>query len=132
MLALRPVGYMKTQDDTSGGDLRQPLIDIALDSWRFARLFDRVLGKLDAGDAPRYASQLRYFMKRLDESLEAAGLRIVSLVGQPYDTGVAASALNLGDFDPEDQLVIDQMIDPVLMSADGVVKTGTVIVRRAG
>jgi hypothetical protein len=122
---------MDKRDGTCAGDLRQPLIDVAVDSWRFARLFERVLHKLDAGEAPRYENQLRYFLKRLDVSLEAVGLRIVSLVGQPFEDGVAASALNLADFRSEDQLVIDQMVEPVLMSADGVVKSGTVIVRRA-
>jgi len=117
-------------DDTTNA-LQQPLIDISLESWRFAKLFVRLLAKLDAGEAPRYANQHRYFLKRLDEALDATGLRIVNLEGHPFDPGMAASPLNIGDFGPDDPLVVDQMVEPVLMGKDGVVRTGTVMLKLA-
>src|SRR5712671_6253429 len=43
------------------------LADLAIESWRFQKLFARVLGKLDAGDAMRFVNQHRYFIKRIDE-----------------------------------------------------------------
>jgi hypothetical protein len=45
--------------------------------------------------------------------------------------GAAATALNLGDFDADDQLVIDQMIEPIVMSASGLLRTGTMMLRKA-
>lgn len=36
-------------------------------------------------------------------------MRLVNLEGQPYDPGMAASALNASDFGPEDHLLIEQM-----------------------
>lgn len=110
--------------------VRQALIDISIESWRFARLFGRVLGKLDAGEAPRYANQLRYFLKRVDETLDTSGLRLVNLEGQPYDPGVAASALNVADFGPDDRLVVDQMVEPIVMNDLGLVRPGTVMLRK--
>ena len=121
---------MDDRDDGQAG-LRQPLIDLALDGWRFARLFARVVDKLDEGERHRYANQLRYFMKRLDDSLASSGMSMVNLEGQPYDPGMAASALNVGDFEPDDALVVDQMMEPVLMGPDGVVKSGTLMLKRA-
>jgi hypothetical protein len=121
---------MHTASDEAAASLHEPLVEIAVESWRFARLFARVLGKLDAGEAARYGGQLRYFSKRVEECLGAAGLRVVSLEGQPYDPGMAASALNIGDFEPEDDLIVDQMVEPVLMGPDGIVKSGTVMLRR--
>ena len=103
------------------------MIDMAVESWRFAKLFARVLGKLDAGEAGRYANQLRYFQKRLDDSLQVAGLHLVSLEGQPYDPGMAASALNIGDYGAEDHLYVEQMVEPILMGSEGVVKAGTML-----
>ena len=41
--------------------LRQALIDVAVDSWRFAKLFSKVIDKLDAAEAGRYVNQLRSF-----------------------------------------------------------------------
>ena len=41
--------------------LTQSLIDISIESWRFGKLFDRLLGKLDAGEQGRYRNQFRWF-----------------------------------------------------------------------
>ena len=108
------------------------LVDLAVEGWRLARLFDRVLSKLDGGEGARYTNQVRYFIKRLDESLQAAGMRLVNLEGQPYDTGLPATALNIETFSPEDRLFVEQMLEPVIMGAQGVVKTGTVMLKKVG
>ena len=117
-------------DRTSQADPKQVLINIALESWRFARLFGRVLSKLDAGEAPRFANQLRYYLKSLEENLEAVDLKIVNLEGHPYDPGMAASALNIGDFAPEDLLIVEQMVEPIIMGASGLVRPGTVMLQK--
>ena len=110
--------------------VQQALIDLSIESWRFAKLFGRVLAKLDAGDGPRYSNQLRYFLKRIDETLDTTGLRLVNLEGQPYDPGVAASALNVADFGPNDRLVVDQMVEPIVMNDSGLVRAGTVMLMK--
>lgn len=114
----------------SDGEVADALLDMAIEGWRFARLFARVLTKLDAGEGARYTNQIRYFIKRTEESLEAAGLRLVNLEGQPYDAGLPAAALNIEEFAPDDRLYIDQMLEPVIMGAEGVVKTGTIMLRK--
>lgn len=106
------------------------VIDLAIESWRFGRLFLRVLGKLDAGDATRYESQLRYFVKKLQGSLEQCGLRLVNLEGQLFDPGMAATALNVGDFGPEDRLFVDQMLEPVIIGPNGLRRAGVVILKK--
>lgn len=110
--------------------MEQSLIDMAVECWRFSRLFGKVVSKLDAGDSGRYANQLRYFQKRIEESLDANGIRLVNLEGQPYDAGLAASALNIGDFGPDDILLVDQMVEPIIMGPDGLRKQGTVMLRK--
>lgn len=107
------------------------LIDIAVESWRFSRLFARVVSKLDAGEAGRYTNQLRYFQKKVEESLAAAGLQLVNIEGQPFDPGMAASALNIADFGPDDTLLVDQMLEPIIMDSAGLKKQGTVMLRKA-
>jgi hypothetical protein len=108
----------------------QSLIDIAVESWRFSRLFARVLNKLDEGEAARYANQLRYFQKKVDEKLDAVELKFVNIEGQSFDTGMAVSALNIGDFEPDDELIVDQMLEPIVMGADGLKKQGTVMLKK--
>jgi len=109
---------------------RKALIDASVEGWRFARVFGRLLSKLDAGEAPRYANQARYFLKKIDDGLEGFGLRIVNLEGQPYDPGMAVSALNISDFGPDDVLLVEQMVEPVVMGPEGLVRGGTVLLAK--
>ncbi len=113
------------------GSAINALIDLSVESWRFSRLFSRLLSKLDAGEGARYVNQYRYYIKRVEDSLGAAGLRLVNVEGQAYDPGIAATALNLGDFGPDDVLLVDQMIEPIIMGSEGLVRAGTVMLRKA-
>lgn len=110
--------------------MEQSLIEIAVESWRFSRLFGKVVSRLDAGESGRYVNQVRYFQKKVEENLDSNGLKLVNVEGQPYDAGMAASALNLGDFGPDDVLVVDQMLEPIIMGATGLRKQGTVMLRK--
>ena len=121
---------MNKNDDQYQKNIEQSLIDIAVESWRFSRLFSRLLDKLDAGESSRYVNQHRFYLKRLDENLKQAGIRLVNVEGQVYDIGMAATALNAEDFDPDDNLVVDQMLEPIIMGEEGLVRTGTVILRK--
>jgi hypothetical protein len=122
---------MPNEQSVESAQLERSLIDIAVESWRFSRLFARLVGRLDAGESSRYVNQLRYFQKKLEESLEASGLRLVNVEGQPFDPGMAASALNIGDFGPDDVLVVEQMVEPIIMSPEGLRKQGTVMLGKA-
>ena len=119
-----------TQQAESSEQMEQSLIDIAVESWRFSRLFGKVVGKLDAGESGRYINQIRYFQKKVEERLDSSGLKLVNVEGQPYDAGMAASALNLGDFGPDDVLLVDQMVEPIIMGPNGLRKQGTVMLRK--
>ncbi len=119
-----------TLQSESSEQMEQSLIDIAVESWRFSRLLGKVVSKLDAGESGRYINQLRYFQKKVEESLDSSGLKLVNVEGQPYDAGMAASALNLGDFGPDDVLLVDQMVEPIIMGPNGLRKQGTVMLRK--
>jgi hypothetical protein len=111
--------------------LEQVIIDLALESWRFSRVFARAVNKLDAGDGTRYVSQLRYFQKKVEETLDSIGLSFVSIEGQRFDPGMAASPMNISEFGPDDELLVDQMIEPIVMGPEGLRKPGTVLLRKA-
>lgn len=115
---------------TSTESMKNAVISMAIESWRFGRVFDRLLLKLDAGEQNRYKSQFRWFIKKMEEALEQTDLRIVNIEGHPFDPGMAATPLNIEEFDAEDVLVVDQMLEPIIMGKEGLVKTGTVILRK--
>jgi len=119
-----------TPESTSIRNPDQALVDLAIESWRFIRAFQRAIKQLDAGEPDRFVSQLRYFEKRVEESLESRGLKLISLAGQPYDPGMAASPLNIADFGPEEMLVVDQMVEPIVTGPGGLLKQGTVLLKR--
>lgn len=122
---------MSNEQLVGSEQLERSLIDVAVESWRFSRLFARLVSRLDASESSRYVNQLRYFQKKLEESLEASGLRLVNVEGQPFDPGIAASALNIGDFGPNDMLFVEQMVEPIIMGPEGLRKQGTVMLAKA-
>ena len=119
-------------DNTNGRIemLTQVVIGMAVESWRFGKTYDRLLTKLDAGEQNRYKSQFRWFIKKVEEALEQADLRIVNVEGHPFDPGMAATPLNIEEFDANDALMVDQMIEPIIMGKEGLIKTGTVTLRK--
>jgi hypothetical protein len=119
-----------TQQSITPEILTQSVINMAVESWRFGRVFDRLLTKLDAGEQNRYKSQFRWFLKKVEEALDQANLRIVNIEGHPFDPGMAATPLNIEEFSTEDTLMVDQMLEPIIMGKEGLIRTGTVTLRK--
>jgi hypothetical protein len=103
------------------------LLRLTVESWRFSRLFGRLLQRIDVSEQQRYNNQFTYYLKSLEETLASAGLRLVNLEGQPYDPGMPVSAVNAGDFGADDALIVEQMLEPVIMASEGLAKSGVVI-----
>lgn len=122
---------MEQPSNSEPNEFKQPFLDLAIESWRFAKLFARIMSKMELNEANRYSNQLRYFQKRLDDSLLVIDMKLVNLEGQIYDAGMAASPLNIADFGPDDKLVVDQMVEPLIMGSNGIVKPATVMLALA-
>ena len=110
--------------------LETTLASLAIESWRLSKSFERLLTKSDPMEQRKYKSKLSWFNKKLNETLEEANLKFINLENQKYDTGAAVTAINLDDFKPDDDLEIDQMIEPIVMSNEGVLRAGTVVLRK--
>lgn len=110
--------------------LTQSIIDMAVEAWRFRGVFKKVLSRLDAGEETRYIGQYNWFYRKVEAALEKAQLKIVNVEGQIYDIGMAATPINIDDFDNDDVLFVEQMIEPIIMDQTKVVKTGTIVLRR--
>lgn len=108
----------------------QSLVDIAVESWRFGKVFERVMSKLDTGNRERYLNQYTYFEKKVEVALSLAGLKIVNIEHQTFDIGMAATPLNMDDFQSGDTLFVDQMIEPIIIKNGLVLRKGTVMLGR--
>lgn len=114
----------------SSQDLQETVINIAVEAWRFGRVFERLLLKLDAGEQTRYRNQFRWFAKKVEEALAGADLHLVNIEGQRFDPGAAVTPLNIEDFEPDDVLVVEQMVEPIIMGKACLIRTGTVILKK--
>lgn len=110
--------------------IKNSLVSIASELFRFQQVFSKVVSKLDYSEQGKYNSQFAWFSKKVLKAMEDANLRIVDMTGQPYDAGMAVTPLNIENFEVDDVLYIKQMIEPIVMNDNSVVKTGTVILER--
>lgn len=108
----------------------EAIAQIAVEEWRFRRVFERMVKLLDDKNSQKLKNQYTWFTKRVEMALTTAGFRTVSFENQDYEAGMPVSALNLGDFAPNELLVVEQMIEPVIMVNNEVQKFGTVLLRR--
>ena len=110
--------------------LRENLVTIASELFRFEKVFKKAIGKLEIEDQNKYVSQFAWFAKKVTKALDESGLHLVNVEGQIYDPGMAATPLNIDEFEPDDKLFVEQIIEPIIMSENAVYKTGTVILGR--
>ena len=107
--------------------LQSSILDIAIEAWRFQRVFSNAISKLDPIESNKYYNQYLYFFKKVESALQNANLIIINVEGQKYDAGLPVTPLNIEDFSINDNLVIEQMIEPIIMSSEKLAHQGTVI-----
>lgn len=123
--------HMSQNAEVIIGPTQDALVNVCVESWRFIKVYQRLLSKMDAAEAQRYLGQVRYFQKRIEDNLATLELRQVEFDGQPFDTGLPVTAINLADFSAEDHLVIEQTIEPAILGSHGLVRMGSVTVKKA-
>ena len=129
------VGFACQKNERGGNmsdnnTLTESLISIASETFRLKTVFGKAVSKLDLTEQTKYQSQFAWFTKKVEAALKNADLKLINLEGQIYDPGMAVTPLNIEDFEPEDCLKIEQMIEPIIMMNEKVIKTGTVILGR--
>jgi len=117
-------------DETGLASARDAVVRMAVESWRFGRLYEKAVSRLEEKDRSRFEGQLAAFGKKIEEALGAIGMRIVNIEGTQFDPGIAATPLNIEDFGPDDNLAVDRMMEPIIMGADGLVRMGLVTLRK--
>lgn len=106
------------------------LLRVATDSWRFSRSFLGLVRTLDPKDQNRHLASMRFFQRQLTDALRELGYEFAEIEGQRFDPGLPITVLNLSEFQADDLLMIDQVLEPVILRNGAVVKTGTALARR--
>lgn len=103
-------------------------IQFAVEVWRLAKLTNKMLSKIDLDEQRKYVGQLDWFNKKATEFFQAQGITFANFqVGMPFDAGMPLNPVNIGDFNAEDELYIEQLLEPVILYEGKVVKQGTVV-----
>lgn len=97
------------------------IIKITTDYWRLLALSAKITNNLEHAEKVKYSNQLRYFFKSIQRNLIECELEIVNLEGQNFDIGMAATAINMDEFSLNDDLIVKQMLEPLIMQ-NGVIK----------
>lgn len=127
-----PTAESAAQSPPDAVDALLCLASVASDTWRIARLTRRTAEKLDPDEGARVIRQLRFLERSIEGQLEQSSVRIVNLEGQPFDPGLAATALNADQFSATDELIVEQMIEPIVMGPKGLLREGVIMLGRAG
>lgn len=109
------------------------IVEFIVEEYRFLKSYVSLMGKLMKDELPKYTSVYNFHINKINEIMEKKNLRIVDLVGKLYDDGLSVNPLNLEDFDKNDNLIIEQVLEPLIVSVtDGkIIKSGTVMLTRA-
>lgn len=118
------------ESSASNDSLLKALADIASEAFRFERVFQRAMKNLDFSEQNKYTNQYLWFKKKIEIALSGTSLRVVSLEGQPFDSGMAVVPININEYKASDSLFIKQMVEPIIMSEGAVIKNGTVLLGR--
>lgn len=105
------------------------VIELTVEAWRLRRTLKRTADKMTPLDQKRFNRPVTWFYKKLEETMEQFNLRVVDLEGQVFEQGMAVTPLNIDDLpnDPNQKLVIEAMLEPIIMNDEGVVKAGSVM-----
>ena len=112
--------------------MNDDVISLFVEAWRFSKVFKDIMPKLNNEDSVRFSGRYSWFCRRLEEIASNLGLKIIEITpGTVYDVGMAVAPVNIDDFNIGDSLCVVNMIEPIIMSGDTVIKNGTVILERA-
>ena len=107
------------------------MLSLIVESWRFSQVMQKAIQELPENRRGRYNSRLEWYIKKLKDALEALSCHIEDYTGRKHETGMPLTLLNLDEFQEDDEIIVEAMIEPVIIGNDGtVVKTGTAMGRK--
>ena len=104
------------------------IAEILVEDFRFSRSYLSVVDKLFMEEKKKYESTYNFHRTKIAELANNFHLRMVFFDGKEYNEGLPVTSLNIDEFGEEERLIVQQTIEPTILTADGqIVKIGTVI-----
>ena len=120
---------MIIQEDQTAEDVG-PLAELTVECWRLLRLTERLIQDQSAGRQAGARAQARYVRGRLDAILGAQGIRLIAYDGEPYGPGLPVTIANADELHRSEGLVVQETLEPTLVTDGRVVAMGKVILKQ--
>ncbi|HEV2364727.1 MAG TPA: hypothetical protein VGS12_11090 [Caulobacteraceae bacterium] len=100
---------------------------LAVENWRLVRTLMRVARELPLSAQERTAAVARYADRKLTNLLADAGMQLETFDGRSFDASLPVSPVNIGDFESEAGLIIQETLEPAVLRDGRVAAWGKVI-----
>lgn len=108
---------------------KKALIEQSVEIWKIVCILNTILMNADAHKQRRYTGKVNWFLQKTESILKNVGLTLINVEGQKYDSGMAVTVVNSEDLNNSSNLVVDKMLEPIVVSSDGLEKMGIVILK---
>lgn len=109
-------------------DIEDKIIETVTEFYKFNGTFNRMLSRVPNYETQRYLSKYLWVKKKITELADSIEIQINDFTGMDFDPGLPISVLNIDEFEADDELVISQMLEPVILKSGKLLKSGTALV----
>lgn len=107
------------------------LAELAIEYWKLLRNYDHVIAAAPEKLKSGLTAQANFGARRLNLILDQAGMHVETFEGQPFSPNLPLTAVNAEDFADIGTAVIDQTLEPTIISGTTPVRTGRVYLKPA-
>lgn len=100
--------------------------EIASEYWKLIRSFSKVVETIGPESRNRVEAQVRYSTNRLYALLSQVDMNLIVYRGEIFDSYLPVVAINADEFVGDDNLIIQDTIEPTIMLGRRVIRTGKV------
>ena len=116
----------KKKSDNS--EVAKVIADFIVEDYRFQCSFLSAVKKLFNEEIKKYVSSFNFHKNKIEELTNKMRLQLKIYDGIDYSEGLPVTPLNADEFASAENLVIEQTIEPTVITLDGdIVHQGTVI-----
>lgn len=117
--------------------MEDSFIELLIENFKIERVLNNILDEMyNSNDSnimrktEKYIRQINWFKNKNKELKEKNNIEITNLEGQKYKEGLAVEVLNKEDLNVDEDIIISQMIEPIVMKDGNILKLGKIIIEK--
>lgn len=117
--------------------MEDSFIELLIENFKIERVLNNILDEMyNSNDSnimrktEKYIRQINWFKNKNKELKEKNNIEITNLEGQKYKEGLAVEVLNKEDLTGDEDIIISQMIEPIVMKDGNILKLGKIIIEK--